>query len=631
VSLSSQSTTYDAAGNVASQTNGDKETTTYAYDPLNRTISVTDSLNRVTSYTYDPAGNQLTVTDPSGRVTTTAYDADNEAISVTYSDGVTPNVAYTYDADGRRLTMTDGTGTTTYTYDALGRLTSDTQGGGQVVKYGYDLASNLTSLTDQGNTVTRTYDADGRMTAVKDWLGNTTTFSYDKDSNLVAQSDPNGVVTTNEFDKADRLVKSATKSGDKILLDLDYARNALGNVTAENSTTYGYDGAQRLTSSTSSASSWSYDHANQLTSAGPTTYAYDAASELSSATVRSKVTGYTYDPEGERTTTRPPSGQASTYTWNQAGDLSGFIRVSTTATYTYNGDGLRMSETVGTAKYPFVWDVAEGTPLLLANVFTEYVTGPGGLPLEQVTGSKVTYFTHDQLGSTRLLTNAKGKSAGRYTYSPYGAVASHTGSVSTNLQFAGQFTDNESGLQYLQARYYDPATGQFLSVDPLVTVTSQPYEYAEDDPVNDIDSTGAETCTLNYVETSFNINNCTSVDEGEALSCSSGPDGACTPCEDIVSLKSAESLLEEESSPAWGAATEPGPTAQASSSQGSQSENAAQICEGVPDNAVCQNLVKSNEFEYLVGKTESPSSLHQAETDHFVPELPELVWEILYG
>ena len=155
VTLTSQTTTYDAAGNVASQTNGDSNTTTYAYDPLNRVTSSTDPLGRTTSYSYDPAGNRLTVTDPSGRVTTTAYDADNEPTSVTYSDGVTPDVTYAYDADGRRISMTDGTGTTTYTYDNLGRVTSDTQGAGRPVKYRYDLASNLTTLTYEGHAVTR--------------------------------------------------------------------------------------------------------------------------------------------------------------------------------------------------------------------------------------------------------------------------------------------------------------------------------------------------------------------------------------------------------------------------------------------------------------------------------------------
>jgi RHS repeat-associated protein len=43
----------------------------------------------------------------------------------------------------------------------------------------------------------------------------------------------------------------------------------------------------------------------------------------------------------------------------------------------------------------------------------------------------------------------------------------------------------------LIGRYYDPATGQFLSVDPLVDETRQPYAYTGDDPVNDTDPIGA--------------------------------------------------------------------------------------------------------------------------------------------
>jgi len=151
---------------------------------------------------------------------------------------------------------------------------------------------------------------------------------------------------------------------------------------------------------------------------------------------------------------------------------------------------------VGAATFPYVWDVAEGSPLLLANLFTDYVTGPGGLPLEQITGSTATFYTHDELGSTRLLTNASGASVGTYTYSPYGMVTAHTGSVSTALQFAGQFTDNESGFQYLRARYYDPATAQFLSVDPLVQSTGQPYSYGNGNPVNHVDPSGLDATSF---------------------------------------------------------------------------------------------------------------------------------------
>ncbi len=40
-----------------------------------------------------------------------------------------------------------------------------------------------------------------------------------------------------------------------------------------------------------------------------------------------------------------------------------------------------------------------------------------------------------------------------------------------------------SGPVYLMGRYYDPQTGQFLSVDPMAQETRAPFEYASDDPV----------------------------------------------------------------------------------------------------------------------------------------------------
>lgn len=46
------------------------------------------------------------------------------------------------------------------------------------------------------------------------------------------------------------------------------------------------------------------------------------------------------------------------------------------------------------------------------------------------------------------------------------------------------------GFQYLRARYYDPATDQFISVDPLVGFTQQPYGYSPGDPLDSVDPYG---------------------------------------------------------------------------------------------------------------------------------------------
>jgi RHS repeat-associated protein len=100
------------------------------------------------------------------------------------------------------------------------------------------------------------------------------------------------------------------------------------------------------------------------------------------------------------------------------------------------------------------------------------------------------YYHHDQLGSTRMLTNGAGEATATFTYSPYGTVEGSSGSGTTPLGFAGEYSLSQSGLQYLRARMYDPVTGQFLSRDPIEALTRQPYVYAGDSPLNAVDRTG---------------------------------------------------------------------------------------------------------------------------------------------
>jgi RHS repeat-associated protein len=216
-----------------------------------------------------------------------------------------------------------------------------------------------------------------------------------------------------------------------------------------------------------------------------------ASSTSASASDTSEAgdTTYSYDANGNRVTVTPPGGVTTSLTYDQANRL---VAYGPTATYTYNGDGLRATKTVNGGLTSFAWDIGEGLPLLLTDGAENYVYGPSGVPIEEIgPAPQGTIFLHnDQLGSTRLLTNAAGAVVATYTYDPYGHLATHTGTASTPFGYAGQYTDPESGLQYLRARYYDPTTAQFLNVDPLKTMTATPYGYAGDNPVNALDSTG---------------------------------------------------------------------------------------------------------------------------------------------
>ena len=213
-----------------------------------------------------------------------------------------------------------------------------------------------------------------------------------------------------------------------------------------------------------------------------------AAVEITeSATGGKLTTSYGYDSQGNRTSSTPAGKTATTLTYDQANRLTGY---GSTATYAYNGDGLRMSKTVSGTATAFSWDQSGTLPLLIADGSDYYIYGPGGQAIEKVSGSTVTYLQADQQGSTRLLTDATGKVVGTYTYDPFGNVTGHTGTASTPLQYDGQYTDAESGFQYLRARYYDPATSVFLSVDPAVNLTLAPYGYTGDNPLNRVDPAG---------------------------------------------------------------------------------------------------------------------------------------------
>jgi RHS repeat-associated protein len=105
------------------------------------------------------------------------------------------------------------------------------------------------------------------------------------------------------------------------------------------------------------------------------------------------------------------------------------------------------------------------------------------MSIEQInnTSGAVLYLHHDQAGSTRLLTGWTGTVTGKCTYNAYGTPTCE-GAATTPLGFNGQYTSSDTGLVYLRNRVYDPATAQFLSVDPLVGRTHAPYNYAGDNP-----------------------------------------------------------------------------------------------------------------------------------------------------
>lgn len=163
-------------------------------------------------------------------------------------------------------------------------------------------------------------------------------------------------------------------------------------------------------------------------------------------------------------------------------------------TYRYDADGLRRAKTGPEGTTSFVWDRASGLPLLLTvetgEGSTHLIYGPGRQAITQIgPDDQPLWYHHDHLGSTRVTTDQAGEVTGRRHYGSHG-TATDTGTSTPMLGYAGEYIDTETGYIYLRARYYDPTTGQFLTRDPLVGVTQDPYGYALNNPVNATDPTG---------------------------------------------------------------------------------------------------------------------------------------------
>ena len=109
----------------------------------------------------------------------------------------------------------------------------------------------------------------------------------------------------------------------------------------------------------------------------------------------------------------------------------------------------------------------------------------------------VSFYGYDGAGSVRQLTNSAGAVTDEYEYDAYGNSFTKQGTTPNNYLYRGEQYDSDLGLYYLRARYYNPATGRFLSRDPeegkaKIPATLHKYLYAAGDPVNRIDPRGRE-------------------------------------------------------------------------------------------------------------------------------------------
>ena len=171
---------------------------------------------------------------------------------------------------------------------------------------------------------------------------------------------------------------------------------------------------------------------------------------------------------------------------------AGSIENPSDVRFVYDGDGGRVKK--------ITW---RGTTLFLGQ---SYEVSPEGQPTlyvfaggqrvaaKEANGSLRIYHT-DHLGSANVITDQNGSAVEVTENNPYGSICREEGTVNVAHKFTGQRLDDETGLYFYNARYYDPEIGRFCSADSLIQNPSDPqtlnrYTYAGNNPVLYVDPSG---------------------------------------------------------------------------------------------------------------------------------------------
>ena len=230
--------------------------------------------------------------------------------------------------------------------------------------------------------------------------------------------------------------------------------DALNPLPSNPQESYVYDPVGNRTNSNQNGAS-SFNQANELLEDANFTYQYDNNGNMTRKTAKAggAVTQYEFDAESK---------------------LVRVVSPSNTVNYRYDGLGRRVEKEVIAGTTTVTRYVYDQEDILLEldgsnQIIARYTHGPViDEPLIMEKSGSSFFYHADGLGSITELTNSSGTVAQRYTYSSFGKIESQLDlNLSQPYTFTGRELDQETGLYYYRARYFDGSTGRFLQEDPL--------------------------------------------------------------------------------------------------------------------------------------------------------------------
>jgi RHS repeat-associated protein len=267
------------------------------------------------------------------------------------------------------------------------------------------------------------------------------------------------------------------------------SQSPIETTTLTRTIVYTYDNLSRLTGAsyaTGESFGYTYDGlGNQTTltetvatNTVVTTYTYNALNQL--VTAHASGDGitwyYTFDATGNQTRQTPGGATAAEgeirYSYDAANRLTR-VELYTGGSYTtlstalYNGDGERTSLTTYALGVPLTTTYAVFAGQLLATTTGTQTTLylPGRETVLAEYGSEWSYPLNDPTGSLRQTATASGGVTLARSYKPFGGMLEESGPYQSLFGFVGAQLDRVSGLLYANGRYYDPATGRYLTPD----------------------------------------------------------------------------------------------------------------------------------------------------------------------